>query len=141
MLRLLILGTITILMMKALYGSTMDASVTPSPDASIVTAGSNAGLDSSYMLPEMIITAPRIVHGNEYSYERYQYGRTYFQAAVRRLVRIAGYMIMVTMSVAWIVLILFRIPHSHRIRNKKKHLSYVYMARTRHEPWTMGKKP
>ena len=142
MLRLMILGTITVLMINSLYGTTTDARRTISPDVYVVAAGTDARLDSTYMLPEMVITAPRIVDGTDYSYARYQYDRIYFQIAARRLLRIAGYMIMATMSVIWIVLAIIRIPHINRVRSKKKHhISYVNLVRTGHKPWMTDRRP
>ncbi len=143
MLRLMILATLSVWAMRMLHGAAIETNAAVHPDAYVVSAGFDASIDSSYILPEMVITAPRLVDGDDYSYERYRYGRIYFQAASRRLIRIAGYMIMATMSVIWIVLAISRIPHIHRVRSKKKHhLSYIHLARTRHETWTtMGRKP
>jgi len=142
MLRLTILGVVSILMMTALHGAAMETGATILPDVYAVAAVTDIRPDSTYMLPEMVITAPRIVDGEDYSYERYRYGRIYLQAASRRLIRIAGYMIMATLSVTLIVLAISRIPHINRARSKKKHHpSYVYLARTKREPWTAGRKP
>lgn len=141
MLRMMILGTITVLMIQALHGAPVEPGRLTAP-AGHAAAGLDAGLDSTYLLPEMVITAPRFQGEGDYSPARYHYDRTGFQAAVRRLIRIAGFMVMVSMTAAWIVLTISRIPHINRARNTKKHYqSYLRLARNRHEPWTGDRKP
>ncbi len=83
--------------------------------------------DSSYLLPEMIITAPRIVDGEDSSYHQY---RVFFHSVWQRLSRMAGLMIIGIMSLIWIILTISRVPFLHRVRTQKK-LRHSYLYRTR----------